>query len=127
MSIRFKLRDELIYYTNFDDDRKRLYIFNALKREIFELTHDRQHYERFHKKHNRIVNFIYIRHLSKHLRAYKNYCSKCELNQIKRYKSYENIILINRSRLSFHIIIMNFIITFSKIKKGFDNLFIMID
>ena len=127
MNIRFKLRNELIYYTNFNDDRKRLCIFNALKREIFELTYDRQHYEEFHKLYDRIVNFIYMRHLSKHLRAYINHYPKCDLNQIKRYKSYESMILINKLRISFHIIIMNFIMAFSITKKGFDYLFTIID
>ena len=127
MNIRFKLRDELIYYTNFNDDREKLCIFNALKREIFELTYDRQHYKEFHKTYNRIVNFIYMRHLLKHLRAYINYCSKCELNQIKRYKFYDNMIFINRSRILFYIIVMNFIMALLMIKKDFDNLFIMID
>ena len=68
-----------------------------------------------------------MRHLSKHLRAYINYCSKCELNQIKRYKFYDNIISIDKSRISFHIIIMNFIITLFMIKEDFNNLFIIIN
>ena len=37
------------------------------------------------------------------------------------------MIFINRSKISFHIIVMNFIITFFITKKGFDNLFTMID
>ena len=127
MNLRFKLRDKLIYYTNFDDGRKRLCIFNALKKEIFELTYDRQHYKEFYKTYNRVINFIYMRHLSKHLRVYINHYSKCDLNQIKRHKSYENIIFINRSGISFYIIVINFIITLFITKKEFDNLFIIID
>ena len=73
------------------------------------------------------MNFIYIRYLSKHFQAYINYYSKCEFNQIKRYKSYENMILINKSKISFHIIIMNFIIALSLITNDFDNLFIIIN
>ena len=117
----------MIYYTNFDDDRKKLCIFNALKREIFELIYDHQHYKEFYKTYNRIINFIYMRHLSKHLRIYIDYYSKCELNQIKHHKFYENIIFINKSRISFHIIVINFIITLFITKKDFDNLFIMIN
>ena len=127
MNIRFKLRNELIYYTNFNDGRERLYIFNALKREIFELIHDRQHYEEFHKTYDRIINFVYMRHLSKHLRAYINHYSKCELNQTKRDKFYDNIIFIDRSGIPFHIITMNFIMTLFITKEDFDSLFIMID
>ena len=68
-----------------------------------------------------------MRHLSKHLRICINYCSKCELNYFKRYKFYENIMFINKSKISFHIIIMNFIITLFMTKKDFNNLFIIID
>ena len=127
LNIRFKLRDELIYYTNFNDGRERLCIFNALKREIFELTHDRQHYKEFHKTYDRIISFVYMWHLSKHLWAYINYCLKCELNQIKRYKFYDNMIFIDRLKISFHIIIMNLIMTLFMRKEGFDNLFTIID
>lgn len=38
--IRFKYRNELLYYINFDNERKRLCISIALKHEIFSLTHD---------------------------------------------------------------------------------------
>ena len=69
------------------------------------------------------MNFIYMRHLSKHLRIYINYYSKCEFNQIKRYKSYKNMIFIDKSKILFHIIIMNFIIAFPLIINDFDNLF----
>ena len=68
-----------------------------------------------------------MRHLSKHLRAYINHCSKCEFNQIKRHKSYDNMIFIDRSKISFHIIVMNFIMTFPMTKKGFNCLFTIID
>ena len=68
-----------------------------------------------------------MRHLSKHLRIYINHYSKCELNQIKRYKPYESMIFINKSKISFHIIIMNFIIAFSLIINDFDNLFTIIN
>ena len=68
-----------------------------------------------------------MRHLSKHLRIYINYYPKCELNQIKRYKFYNNIIFINKSEISFYIIIINFIIALLITKEDFDNLFIIID
>ena len=33
--LRFKLREELIFYINFDDNRERLYVLNSMKAEIF--------------------------------------------------------------------------------------------
>ena len=41
IDLRFKLREELIYYTNFNNERKRLYILNSLKKKVFELIYDR--------------------------------------------------------------------------------------
>lgn len=127
LELRFKLRDELIYYTNFDDKRERLCILNALEKEIFELAHDRQHHEGYHRTYDRIASFIYLRHLSKHLRIYIDYCSKCELNQIKRHKPYESIILIDRPRISFHIVTMDFIVALWVTAEDYDVLFIVID
>ena len=40
IDLRFKLRDELLYYTNFNNERERLYISNSLKKKIFELAHN---------------------------------------------------------------------------------------
>ena len=40
IDIRFKLRNDLIYYTNFDNNKKRLYIFNIFEQEVFKLTHN---------------------------------------------------------------------------------------
>ena len=80
LGLHFKLRDELLYYTNFDDECERLCIFNAFEQEIFELAHDRQHHKSFYKSYDRIVNFIYIRYLFKYLRTYINHCSNCVFN-----------------------------------------------
>ena len=80
VGLRFKLREGLIYYTNFDDGRKRLCIFNSLEKEIFELAHDRQHYEGYHRTYDRISNSMYLKHLFKHLRIYIEHCPECELN-----------------------------------------------
>ena len=71
---------------------------------------------------------MYLRHLIKHLRIYINHYSKCEFNQIKRYKSYNNMIFINRFIISFYIIIMNFIVAlFIIIKDDLDCLFTIIN
>ena len=61
--LRFKLRDNLIYYINFNDNREKLCISKALKTHIFHLTHDMQHHENYHRSYDRIINSIYMRHL----------------------------------------------------------------
>ena len=80
IGLRFKLRDKLLYYINFNNDRERLYISNALEKEIFELTYNRQHYKGFHRTYNRIASSIYMRYLAKYLRTYIDHCLECELN-----------------------------------------------
>ncbi len=40
LSLRFKLRDDLIYYINFNDGREQLYIPNSLEKEVFYLAYN---------------------------------------------------------------------------------------
>ena len=70
---------------------------------------------------------MYIRHLFKNLRIYIKHYLKCELNQIKRYKSYKNIIFINRFEISFHIIVINFIVILFIIIDDLNYLFTIIN
>ena len=39
--LRFKLREGLIYYMNFDDDRERLCVPNSIEVEVFQLVYNR--------------------------------------------------------------------------------------
>ena len=48
INLRFKLRNDLIYYINFNDGREKLYISETLKTYIFHLAHDMQHYKNYH-------------------------------------------------------------------------------
>lgn len=125
--LRFKLRDELIYYTNFDDGRERLCIPNSLEKEIFELAHDRQHHGGFHRTYDRIVSSMYIRHLAKNLRAYIEHCPECELNQTKRHKPYGSMVPIDRPGSPFHTITMDFVVALPMTAEGCDCLLTVTD
>ena len=113
VGIRFKYRNELLYYINFDDGRERLCIPIIMKQQIFHLAHDQQHHGEYHRIYERIIPSVYIRHLTKHLRAYINHCSICAINQIKRHKSYGSLVSIDRPNVPFHIIAMDFVIALS--------------
>ena len=65
------------------------------------------------------MNFIYFRYLLKYLRFYINYYLK--------YKLYKNIILINRLKILFHTIIINFIIIFLVVINEYNYFFIVTD
>jgi hypothetical protein len=58
----------------------------------------------------------YIRDLIKTLRAYIRNCSQCLQIQIRRHKSWRNLQLIHSSSISFHTIIMNFVLELFKVK-----------
>ena len=60
--LRFKLREDLLYYTSHDDERERLCISEIINKKIFQLAHDRQSHENFHRFYDRIVSLIYMRH-----------------------------------------------------------------
>ena len=62
LKLRFKFREDLIYYTSYDDERERLCISEIMNKKIFQLVHDRQSYENFHRFYDRIVSLIYIRY-----------------------------------------------------------------
>lgn len=127
LGLRFKLRDRLIYYTNFDDGRERLCVPNALEKEIFELAHDRQHHGGFHRTYDRVASSLYLRHLSKHLRTYIDHCPECELNQTKRHKPYGSMVPIDRPGIPFHTITMDFVVALPVTTDGCDSLLTVTD
>ena len=127
VGLRFKLREGLIYYTNFDDGRERLCIPNSLEKEVFELAHDRQHHGGYHRTYDRISNSMYLRHLSKHLRTYIEHCPECELNQTRRHKPYGSMMPIDRPGIPFHTIAMDFIVAFPVTREGFDSILTVTD
>ena len=114
-NIQFVLRENLIYYQNEYNDRKRLCIFKSLKQKIFELTHNKHNHKRFHHIYKRIVESYYFKHLIKRLKRYILHCSKCQLNQTKRHALYESLNPILTFLLIFYTIIIDFILKFSSL------------
>ena len=123
--LRFKYRQKFVYYM-FDDERERLCVSTFMKQKMFQLTHDQIHHDDFHKIYDRIASFVYIRQLSQRLRNYIAHCSKCQLNQIKRHSIYDELTFIVSSIISFHIIIMNWIIKLFVTKNEYNILFFVI-
>ena len=88
-------------------------------KKTFQATHEISHL-RFHKCYE-ILSFVYyIRGFTINLKIYLKHCSECQVNQTKRHKTYETFQSIEISSISFHIVTMNFILVFSKIKKNFN-------
>ncbi len=74
--IRFKRRDDLIYYTG-GDGCERLYIPEAMESEVFRMAYDLANHGGYHRTYDRLIKSVYIRHLVKHLRAYITHCPDC--------------------------------------------------
>ncbi len=124
--IEFKRRDDLIYHLNRATFKARLCISKSLMQNIFKMTHDDLAHVEFHRAHTIIVETLYIRRLAHYLRQYIEYCSKCLLNQIKRHRSYDVLIFISSSKISFYTITMNFVLTLSQSRQEkFDTLLIV--
>lgn len=125
--LRFKLRDELIYYINELNERERLCISKAMRKKIFQLTHDEQSHEEFHRTYDRLIASMYIRKLSRRLQKYIRYCSECQVNQTKRHSSYEILKSIQSLAISFHTITINFVLALSTTMQSLNNLLTIID
>ena len=123
--IRFRYKNDLLYFTFELIDSKRLCISKFMKAKIFRQTHDFTHYNDFIKIYDKLRHFIYVRFMIKRFKIYIVHCSKCQINQIKRYSIYDKLNSIVSSIIFFHTIAMNFIVTLL-FNKEFDVLLIII-
>ena len=124
--IKFDLKNFQIYFVS-NEIISRLCIFWKLKKRIYALIHNDNHHCDFHKTYVKIINFLYIKHLTKRFCKYIKYCKKCMKNQIMKHVSYEKLKFINIMILFFHIIIIDFIISMSKILNEMNAIFFTID
>ena len=73
------------------------------------------------------MKVYYIRYLTRRLKRYILYYSECQVNQTKRYISYESLRSILTLSLIFHIIIINFILALLLLENKFNIIIIIID
>ena len=112
--INFKLHDDVIFYVK--NDVFKFCIFENCQQKIFKIVYDNNFHVEQHRVYRKLIESIYISKMSRKLRMYFRHCSICQLNQIKRHSSYNELTFIFTFVLFFHIIVMNFILTLSKIK-----------
>jgi hypothetical protein len=106
--IDFLWKDELFFHK----DRKRLCIFANCETNVFKLAHDQNNHFEHNKIYIKLIDRVYISKLSRNIRQYIKHCSTCELNQIKRHLTYEELVSISKN-ISFQTLAMNFISTLS--------------
>ena len=116
--IDFELHNELIYHKK----NRKFCLLASIEHEIFQLIHDQNQHSETTRCFHRIKESIFIFRLSRKLRTYIDHCSQCQLNQIIKHKAYEKLMSIVFFFVSFHIVIMNFVMTISN---NFDTLLII--
>ena len=111
--VRFRYKNDLLYYIFDFVDSKRLCIFAIMKTEIFQQIHDFTHHGDFMRTYDRLRNSIYVHSMIKRFKIYIIHCSKCQINQIKRYFAYDEFTFIMSFAIFFYTIVMNFIVKLS--------------
>ena len=120
-----KKENDFIFRSNdfiIDDhvyESRKLCISHSIVQNILELIHDDEHFD-YVKCFEQIIFFWYIRELFRYLKNYFKHCSNCQVYQIRKHASYESLQFILISAMSFHIIIINFILTLSTFINDYD-------
>ena len=100
-------------------------LFFNLKAKIFHMTYNQITYANFYRYYQRIFETLYFHKLIKRLRIYIRKCHVCQLNKIKRYTLYDELIFIKTTSISFYTLIFDFILILSKCQK-YDYMLIII-
>ena len=120
VNLSFERKDhEFIFRVDdFIDDHvfisRRLCISDAVVKDVLEIVHDDSNdHSEYAKCYEQVVSTWYIRDLIRQLRDYLKYCSKCQINRIKRHQSHDSLQSILSSIILFHTFSLNFILTLS--------------
>ena len=116
----------MIYYINLIDSYHHFCIFKSLKKEIFQIIHNKHHHISFYWVYNTIVVSLFIWSLSWQLSQYIIHCLQCQHYQIIQHQSYRILQSVIRLLILFHTVMIDFIIKLLKIKDEFDAIIMMI-
>ena len=93
---------------------RRLCISNVVVKNVLKIVHeDSNDHSEYAKCYEQIVSTWYIRDLTRQLRDYLKYCSKCQINRIKRHQSHDSLQFILSLVIFFHTFNLNFIFALS--------------
>ena len=118
ISFLYVRENDLIYRKEIDTNiafyvSQKMCAFYEIVKNIFSMIHDVNEHFDFDRTYKQIVFVWYIRDLIKHFTNYFKHCSKCQINQIRRHRSYDSFQLILFSSTSFHTITIDFVLTIS--------------
>lgn len=123
--IRFKLRNDLVYYVS-GDGRERLCIPHSMEKEVFHMAHDLSNHGGFHRTYDRLSSSVYVQQLAKRLRNYIAHCPECQVFQTTRHSPYGSLNPIVTPSIPFHTLAMDFVVELPVID-GHDVLLTMTD
>jgi len=113
IEIDFEFRNNLIYYSDKDNIRLRLYISRSTEKDIFKTIYDDNYYSDYHRCFARICETLFISRALSKIRIYIEYCSVCQINQTKRHRSYSKLMSISTEPHPFHIIAIDYVVELS--------------
>ena len=119
---RFFMENNLIYYADPADERRRLCILSTMEKEIFKMAHDERNHARFYRAYDTIVANFYIRNFFRRLKLYIAYCLPCGHLQITRHAPYGALHPVVSFPISFHTVTADFILALFKIKEGLNQI-----
>ena len=117
--LSFLIENNILYRKKISDNCssfvfRRMCVFDFMIKDILTMTYDEfnEHVE-FDRTYERIINAWYIPELSRQLTDYLKHCFKCQINRIRRHKSYNSLQSILSSFISFHIFTIDFVLVLS--------------
>ena len=110
--------DRLIYHVDKATGIKRLYIPDAVVKDILDVAHTAEGYIGFTRCYERVASSWYIRGLSRYLRDYLKHCPKYLVYQTRRHAPYGAMQPIYNPPIPFHTLTIDFILTIPLSEEG---------
>ena len=108
-NLPFVEHNDLLYFK--DPERGlRLCIPKNIQSDLFKANHDDIGHPGFARTHERLVEQVYIRDLTKHLKEYIQGCNVCSMTKTPRHKPYGSMQPITPMSRPFHTLTMDFIL-----------------
>ena len=125
VKLPFYQKNDLIFRSDqniksHDYQSRRLCISHSIIKNILNIAHNEDIHSEYARCYKTVSFNYYIRDLTKYLKNYLKHCSKCQVFQTKRHKSYDSLQPILISSISFYIIIIDFVLTLSLTTKNWN-------
>ena len=116
--LSFEKINDFIYRKELSDETslfvsRRMCVSHSMIDEILSMIHNNEHFD-FDKTYERTICSWYIRDLIDHLKRFLKNCAKCNVNRTRRHRFFDSLQLILSSSISFHTLIIDFVLALSE-------------